>query len=60
MDVQRIAQAFANTLDPSTRAQAETELEQVRRCVNIDVHLLVLLLYRHSSHQALRHVSCRL
>ncbi|XP_019855725.1 PREDICTED: importin-7-like [Amphimedon queenslandica] len=28
MDVQRIAQAFANTLDPSTRAEAETELEQ--------------------------------
>ena len=29
MDLQRIAQAFANTLDPVRRVEAESELEQV-------------------------------
>lgn len=29
MDVQMIAQAFANTLDPQRRAEAETQLEEV-------------------------------
>lgn len=40
MDVQRIVQAFANTLDPARRVEAENELEQV--IINLQTQIPII------------------
>ena len=47
MDIQKVAQALASTIDPQNRAQAEAYLEQVLRTLNSGVVLYNFLCRSH-------------